>query len=122
MRPAAFSMPVYFIGSPAEVVTKRMPWSITNWTMPGSRTNACATFTPNGLSVSSRILMISPRTASRSPDDVSMIPMPPAFDTADDRCDRAIQPIAAWMIGFSIPSISVTRVFSAICPLPIPLI
>jgi hypothetical protein len=43
-----------------------------------------------------------------------MIPIPPAFDTADDRCDRAIQPIAAWMIGFSIPSISVTRVFSAI--------
>ena len=39
--------------------------------------------TPNGLSVRSRILVISSRTSSSRPDDVSMIPSAPAFDTAD---------------------------------------
>ena len=29
-------------------------------------------------------------TASRSPDDVSMIPSPPAFETADASCERAM--------------------------------
>ena len=114
VSPASFSIAVYFIGSPAEVVTNFTPWSITKRMMSGSRTKACATFTPNGLSVSWRILRISSRTASSSPDEVSMIPMPPAFDTAEESCARAIQPIAAWMIGFSIPSISVMRVLNAI--------
>ena len=41
----------------------------------GSRTKACAMFTPNGLSVRSRILRISSFTASSSPDEVSMMPM-----------------------------------------------
>ena len=41
-----------------------------------------------------------------------MMPMPPAFETAEESCDRAIQPIAAWMIGFSMPSMSVMRVFA----------
>ena len=46
-----------------------------------------------------------------------MIPIPPALEKADDSCERAIQPIAAWMIGFSISSISVMRVLSAMgCP------
>ena len=45
----------------------------------GSRTKTWAMFTPNGLSVRSRILRISSRTASSSPDDVSMMPRPPAF-------------------------------------------
>ena len=39
-----------------------------------------------------------------------MIPSPPALETADASCARAIQPIGAWTIGYSIPSISVTRV------------
>ena len=56
-------------------------------------------FTPNGLSVRSRILPISSRTASSSPDDVSMIPRPPAFDTAEASWARAIQPIGACTIG-----------------------
>ena len=56
----------------------------------GSRTNACAMFTPNGLSVRSRILAISSRTSSSRPDDVSMIPSAPAFDTADASCARAM--------------------------------
>ena len=45
----------------------------------GSRTKSWAMFTPKGLSVRSRILRISSRTASSSPDDVSMMPRPPAF-------------------------------------------
>jgi len=56
-------------------------------------------FTPKGLSVSVRILRISPRIASRSPDEVSMMPMPPALETAAASCARAIQPIGACTIG-----------------------
>src|SRR4051812_1585626 len=77
--------------------------------MAGSRTNAWAMFTPNGLSVRSRMARISSRMTSSSPDDVSMIPIAPAFDTADASCDRAIHPIGACTIGISTPNISVTR-------------
>ena len=38
-----------------------------------------------------------------------MMPMPPAFDTADASWARAIHPIGACTIGYSIPSISVMR-------------
>src|SRR6478735_6193852 len=65
--------------------------------------------TPNGLSVRSRILTISSRTWSRRPDDVSMIPSAPAFDTADANCARAMYPIGAWTMGCSTPSNWVTR-------------
>src|SRR5262245_30264895 len=109
MRPALFSAFVYFVGSPAEVVTKRTPCAITKSTIFGSRTKACAMFTPKGLSVRSRILQISSRTVSSSPDEVSMIPSPPALDTAEASCARAIQPIGACTIGYSTPSSSVTR-------------
>jgi hypothetical protein len=37
--------------------------------------------------------------------------MPPAFDTAEASWARAIQPIGAWIIGYWVPSISVTRFF-----------
>ena len=66
-------------------------------------------FTPKGLSVRSRILRISSRMMSSSPDDVSMIPIAPALDTALASCDRAIHPIGACTIGMSTPSSSVTR-------------
>ena len=56
-------------------------------------------FTPHGLSVRSRILAISARTASSSPEDVSMMPNPPASDTAEASCARAIHPIGACTIG-----------------------
>ena len=56
---------------------------MTNWAIAGSRTKAWAMFTPNGLSVRSRIFSISLRTASSSPLDVSMMPMPPALLTAE---------------------------------------
>ena len=39
-----------------------------------------------------------------------MIPMPPAFETAEASWARAMKPIGAWMIGISMPSCSVTRV------------
>ena len=90
---------MYFVGSPAEVVTKRTPCSTTNSTIDGSRTKSWATFTPKGLSVRSRILRISSRTASSSPEEVSMMPMPPAFETALASCERAIQPMGAWRMG-----------------------
>ena len=113
MSPASFSGAVYFIGLPAEVVTNFTPWSATNSTIDGSRTNAWAMFTPNGLSVRSRILRISSRITSSSPDDVSMIPIAPALDTALASCARAIQPIGACTIGMSTPSSSVTRLAKA---------
>ncbi len=88
--PASCRASVNRCGSPADVVANRTPWSCTNSTMPGSRTNACAMFTPKGLSVRSRILAISSRTSSSRPDDVSMIPSAPAFETAEASCARAM--------------------------------
>ena len=116
VRPASFSAEQYLLGSPAEVVTNFTPWSTTNETMSGSRTKAWAMFTPNGLSVRPRILRISSRTASSSPEEVSMIPSPPALDTAEASWLRAIQPIGAWTMGYSIPSICVMRVLITAAP------
>ena len=45
------------------MVTNDTPFSATKSTMLASRTKSCAMLTPNGLSVSSRILTISPRTS-----------------------------------------------------------
>src|SRR5262249_48020966 len=109
VMPLSLSAAVYFIGLPAEVVTNVTPCSATKSTMDSSRTKSCAMFTPNGLSVRSRILAISPRMTSSSPDDVSMMPMAPAFDTAEASCALAIQPMGACTIGMSTPSSSVTR-------------
>ena len=99
VRPAAFSWAVYLVGSPAEVVTNWTPCSTTNSTIAGSRTKAWAMFTPKGRSVSSRIAMISRRMLSSSPDDVSMMPRPPARLTAEASWERAIHPIGAWTMG-----------------------
>ncbi len=99
VSPASFSCLVYWRGSPADVVTKRTPCATTNSTIDGSRTKSCAMFTPNGWSVRSRILRISSRTASSSPEDVSMMPRPPAFETAEASCARAIHPIGACTMG-----------------------
>ena len=90
MRPASFNAFVYFVGSPADVVTNDTPFSATKSTMLASRMNSCAMFTPNGLSVSSRILRISSRTSLSCPDDVSMMPSPPALETADASWARAM--------------------------------
>ena len=68
--------------------------------------------TPKGLSVRSFILAISSRMTSSSPDEVSMMPMAPALETADASCERAIQPIGAWTMGMSTPRSSVTRLVS----------
>ena len=48
-QPGLLECAVYLVGCPAEVVTNCTPWSMTNSTMPGSRTNAWAMLTPNGL-------------------------------------------------------------------------
>ena len=110
MSPASFSVAVYFLGSPAEVVTNRTPCSTTKSTMEGSRTKAWAMFTAKGLpGARSRIFTISSRTASSWPDDVSIMPMAPALATADASWDREMYPIGAWRMGMSQPMSSVTR-------------
>ena len=63
--------------------------------MSGSLTNAWAIFTPNGFFVFSRISLISSLITSNSPEEVSIIPKPPASETAEANCERAIQPIGA---------------------------
>ncbi len=47
--------------------------------------------------------------ASSSPEDVSMIPSPPAEETAEASCERAIQPMGACTTGISTPSSRVMR-------------
>jgi len=88
--PAACKASVYCSGLPAEVVTNRTPLSCTKSTIESSRIHSCAMFTPNGLSVRSRIFWISSFTSSSRPDDVSMIPSAPAFDTAEASWARAM--------------------------------
>ena len=113
VMPRSFNCGASADGSPAEVVTNEISFLVTKSTMPGrSRMNIWARFTPNGLSVSVRIAAISPLMVSRSPEDVSMIPSPPALETADASGLRAIHPIGACTIGISMPSISVIRVFN----------
>ena len=113
VMPSSFSCGANAEGSPADVVTNEISFSTTKSTMPGrSRMNIWARFTPNGFVVSSRIAAISPLIASRSPDEVSMMPRPPASETADASWLRAIHPIGACTMGISIPSISVIRVFT----------
>ena len=115
VSPASFSWAVYFVGLPAEVVTNRTPWAMTKSTMTvGSATKAWAMLTPKGRSVRSFIRAISSRMTSSSPDDVSMIPMAPALETAEARAERAIQPIGAWTMGISTPRSSVTRLVSIV--------
>jgi hypothetical protein len=90
-------------GDPAEVVTNLTPLPATRSTTRGSRMKSSGRFTPNGLGVSSCIRPISAMQASTSPLDVSMMPSPPAFETADASWLRAIQPIGAWTMGYSTP-------------------
>ena len=99
VSPAAFRVAVYFVGSPADVVTIFTPWSMRKSTMPGSRTKAWATLTAKGLSVISRMSAISSRMMSSSPDEVSITPSPPALDTALASVLRAIQPMGACTMG-----------------------
>ena len=75
------------------------PLSATNSTMWGSATNIWAMLTPQGFWVRSRIVTISCRTSSRRPEEVSMIPKPPAFETADASFARAIKPMGACTTG-----------------------
>ena len=58
--------------------------------------------TPNG-KFNSRIFLISAWQFSVSPEDVSMMPRPPALDTAEASCVRAIQPMGACKIGYLAP-------------------
>src|SRR6478735_2909862 len=64
VSPASLNARVNLVGSPADVVTNETPFSATKSTIDPSRTNIWATFTPNGLSVRSRIFTISSRTSS----------------------------------------------------------
>ena len=85
-------------GLPAEVVTKRMPDSQTKRSIASSFKKRIGRLTPKGRP-SSTIWRISCWQASVSPDEVSMMPRPPARDTALASGVRAIQPIGACTIG-----------------------
>ena len=83
-------MAVNRLGSPAEVVTNPTSWSITKSMTVASGTKSWAMFTPQGRSVRSRILAISTLMSSSWPEEVSMMPMAPAFDTAEASWARAM--------------------------------
>jgi hypothetical protein len=85
-------------GLPAEVVTKRIPTSHTKRNMASSFRKRMGRFTPNGRPLST-MARISRWQFSVSPDEVSIIPKPPARDTALAKGLRAIQPIGAWTMG-----------------------
>ena len=81
--PASLRILIYFAGSPAEVVTNLIPCSTIKLTILSSLRNNKGKFIPKGLSVSSAIFLISSLQFSTSPEEVSIIPKPPAFDTAE---------------------------------------
>src|ERR1700716_3229203 len=109
MRPAALSVGKSLAGEPAEVLTNFTPLAATRSTIRGSRMNRIGRLTPNGLRGSSFILAISARHLSTSPLDVSMMPSPPAWETAEASWLRAIQPIGAWTMGYFTPVWASTR-------------
>ena len=85
-------------GLPAEVVTKRMPASQTKRSIASSFRNRIGRLTPNGRPLAT-IVLISRWHWAVSPDEVSMMPSPPARDTAEASVLRAIQPIGACTMG-----------------------
>ena len=96
--PAAFNGAMNFAGLPAEVVTKRMPASQTKRSIASSFRKRIGRFTPNGKPLAA-ICEISRWQFAVSPDEVSMMPRPPARDTAVASALRAIQPIGACTMG-----------------------
>ena len=97
-----------FAGLPADVVTNLTPELQTNFSIASSRRNRIGRLTPNG-KFSAFILLISTWQASVSPEEVSMMPSPPARDTAEASWVRAIQPIGACTIGYLAPVWAITR-------------
>ena len=98
VMPASFSGAMNLAGLPAEVVTNFTPDAHTKRSMASSFKKRMGRFTPNGRP-SALILVISAWQLAVSPDEVSMMPSPPARDTAEASCVRAIQPMGAWMMG-----------------------
>jgi hypothetical protein len=96
--PAACSGATNFAGLPADVVTKRSPASQTKRSMASSFRKRMGRFTPKGNPLAC-ICAISRWQAAVSPDDVSMMPRPPARDTALANGERAIQPMGACTMG-----------------------
>ena len=90
VMPASFSMAVNRLGSPAEVVTNPTSCSMTKSMTVASGTSSWAMLTPHGRSVRSRILAISTLMSSSWPEEVSMMPMAPASDTAEASWARAM--------------------------------
>lgn len=68
--------------------------------MASSRRNRIGRLTPNGALVRAGIFRVSAWQPAVSPDDVSMMPSPPALHTARN---RAIHPIGASTIGKRAP-------------------
>ncbi|CAB4826143.1 unannotated protein [freshwater metagenome] len=94
VSPAAFRVLVCFSGEPAEVVTKRMPSSTIMSMIRMSCTKAIGRFTPNGLSVRSRVRRMSSRTSS-IPSEPGTRPIAPALATAETSAGFAMKPIGA---------------------------
>ena len=99
VRPASLSWRQIFRGSPAEVVTNFTPWSTMNFDDAGIAHEGVGDVHPERLVGQLAHLGDLLLDASSSPDEVSMMPMPPAFETAEASWARAIQPIGAWTIG-----------------------
>ena len=72
--------------------------------MLSSARNKIGKLTPKGLFVRAAIFFISPLHCSTSPEEVSIIPKPPALETAEASWLLAIHPIGAWIMGYLQPN------------------
>ena len=99
MMPAAFSGAMNLAGLPAEVVTNLTPESQTKRSIASSLQESDRQVDAERQAAGALICAISRLAVSVSPDEVSMMPRPPARDTAEASCVRAIQPIGACTMG-----------------------
>ena len=106
--PASCSGAMNLDGLPADVVTNFTPLVQTNLSMASSLRKRIGRLTPKG-NPSAAMAVISAWQLAVSPEEVSMMPKPPARDTADASALRAIHPMGAWTMGYFAPVCARTR-------------
>ena len=80
--PASFKASIYLPGLPAPVATTAGFSSMTTCITSSANGDISITFTPKGLSVSSRHFLICALTTSAGAPPAAINPKPPPFDTA----------------------------------------
>jgi len=112
IMPSAFNLGMYLPGLPAPVVTNAGFISAMTSKMASVWGFIIMTLTPNGLSVSSRHFVMAARATSAGQAPVPMMPKAPLLLTAAANSAVAMLAMAPCMIGYLIPNMSFSSIFS----------